>query len=225
MDTIHIQFKINDSLYLKDPDTSVLGRKILSKSIELIDELGFKSFTFKKLGAEIGSPESTIYRYFENKQNLLIYLTSWYWSWVEYRLMLSTINIDDANKRLHNALKVLTHPVEMDTSFSHINEVLLNKIIVSESVKIFYTKNVDDNCKKGFFNVYEQIINRVSEMILAVNPTYKFPYMLVTSILRSVQNQRYFLDHLPQLTDKSINSEDISTFYEDLLFKAIVKND
>ena len=36
----------------------------------MINELGFEAFTFKKLGINIESPESSIYRYFENKHTL-----------------------------------------------------------------------------------------------------------------------------------------------------------
>jgi AcrR family transcriptional regulator len=85
MNTVLANFKIqiNDKIYVKDPETSDLGRKILEQSIILIDEIGFDNFTFKKLGEKIGSNESSIYRYFENKHKLLVYLSSWYWSWME----------------------------------------------------------------------------------------------------------------------------------------------
>ena len=80
----NIKFQISDKIFVKDPETSSLGRNILKESILLIDEIGFEEFTFKKLGQRIGSNESSIYRYFENKHKLLVYLSSWYWSWIEY---------------------------------------------------------------------------------------------------------------------------------------------
>jgi AcrR family transcriptional regulator len=89
----NIKITINEKLYVKDPETSELGRNILKNSIELIDKIGFEAFTFKKLGEQIQSNESSIYRYFENKHKLLMYLSSWYWSWMEYRLLLSLIHI------------------------------------------------------------------------------------------------------------------------------------
>ena len=76
-----VGLKINDSIYIKDPQTSELGKKILTQSIDMIYTLGFEQFTFKKLGEQIGSNESSIYRYFENKHKLLLYLTNWYWTW------------------------------------------------------------------------------------------------------------------------------------------------
>ena len=79
----NIKIQVNSKIYVKDPETSVLGKKIIEQSIILIDEIGFDDFTFKKLGEKIGSNESSIYRYFENKHKLLVYLSSWYWSWME----------------------------------------------------------------------------------------------------------------------------------------------
>ena len=67
----NITITVNDKLYVKNPETSALGKKIIENSILLIDEIGFENFTFKKLGEIIGSNESSIYRYFESKHKLL----------------------------------------------------------------------------------------------------------------------------------------------------------
>jgi AcrR family transcriptional regulator len=78
MKNLQIHIEVNPDLHLKNPDSSELGRRIVSISIEMIYELGFEAFTFRKLGEKIASPESSVYRYFENKHALLIYLVSWY---------------------------------------------------------------------------------------------------------------------------------------------------
>ena len=110
MDKLQLHISISSDLYTKDPDSSVLGQKIVSKSIEMINNLGFEDFTFKKLGLEIGSNESSVYRYFESKHALLVYLINWYWSWIEYKLVFATLNVPSSlffinyltNKRIHN---------------------------------------------------------------------------------------------------------------------------
>jgi AcrR family transcriptional regulator len=101
-----IKIQVNPKIFVKDPETSVLGKKIIEKSIVLIHEIGFEEFTFKKLGELIGSNESSIYRYFENKHKLLVYLSSWYWSWMEYRLVFETNNIVDPVEKLKKAIKI-----------------------------------------------------------------------------------------------------------------------
>ena len=70
----NLKIAVPDKIYIKDPESSELGKRIIEHSIELIDEIGFDSFTFKKLGLKIGSNESSIYRYFESKHKLLLYL-------------------------------------------------------------------------------------------------------------------------------------------------------
>ena len=89
----NIKIAVNDKLYVKDPESSELGKKIIQNSILLIDEIGFDKFTFKKLGLRIGSNESSIYRYFDSKHKLLLYLSSWYWCWMEYRLVFAISNL------------------------------------------------------------------------------------------------------------------------------------
>ena len=91
---IQLHIKMNEKLFLRNPEQSELGRKIILHSIQLIHKNGFEDFTFKKLAKAMGSTEAGIYRYFENKHKLLIYLTAWYWGWLEYQLNFHTHNID-----------------------------------------------------------------------------------------------------------------------------------
>ena len=103
--SIQIRFYLNEGLYLKEPQESKLGRNIIQHSILLIDEFGFESFTFKKLAERIGSTEASIYRYFENKHLLLIFLVNWYWEWVSYLIQINTNNVSDAREKL----KIIIH--------------------------------------------------------------------------------------------------------------------
>ena len=87
--SIEIKISPNEGLYLKEPQDSKLGINIIKYSILMIDEYGFESFTFKKLAKEINSTEASIYRYFENKHLLLLFLVNWYWEWVSYLVLIS----------------------------------------------------------------------------------------------------------------------------------------
>ena len=115
-----IEICVNPSIYLKDPASSDLGKKIIQGSIELIYEIGFEAFTFRKLAKAISSTEASVYRYFENKHKLLVYLTSWYWSWLEYRLVFSIANVENPIVRLERAIIIVTKQVEEDGNFAHI---------------------------------------------------------------------------------------------------------
>lgn len=218
-----VNIKVNQNIYLKNPESSELGKKIITGSIDLINEVGFEAFTFKKLGQAIGSTEASIYRYFESKHKLLLYLNCWYWSWTEYKMMFGLANISSPEERLRKAILLLTQEVSEDNSFMHINELKLNQIVISESSKTYLTKEVDQDNKLGAYAVQKQLVQRVSDIILEINPRYKYPHMLISTVIEGAHLQRYFAEHLPRLTDTSDKDDYITAFYIELVFKAIEK--
>ena len=222
MDTIisNIKIQVNEKIYVKDPETSALGKKIIKQSILLIDEIGFDNFTFKKLGERISSNESSIYRYFENKHKLLIYLSSWYWSWMEYKLVYATTNTTDPREKLRKAITIVTEKVLDDSSTDHINESVLNKIIIAEFTKTFHTKEVDQENKEGFFLIYKKVINRIVSIVNEVNPNYLYAKSLVSTIVEGSLHQHFLTNHLTTITD--CNSTTSTTeFYLNLTEKIL----
>ena len=197
----NIKIQVNPKLYVKDPETSALGKKIIQNSILLIDEIGFEEFTFKKLGEKISSNESSIYRYFENKHKLLVYLSSWYWAWIEYRLVFSTTNIENKLEKLKKAITIVTENIEDDYSTAHVNEAILNKIIIEEFTKTLHNKHVDKENKEGFFLIYKQVNYRIEKMIEEVNPEYPFAKSLVSSIIEGSLHQHFLKNHLKTITN------------------------
>ena len=206
----NIKIQVNPKTYVKDPETSDLGKKIIQNSILLINEIGFEEFTFKKLGEKIGSNESSIYRYFENKHKLLVYLSSWYWAWIEYRLVLSTNNIENKFEKLKKAILIVTETIEDDSKTKHINEAVLNKIIIEEFTKTFHSKQVDEENKEGFFLIYKQVNYRIEKMILDINPDYPFAKSLVSSIIEGSLHQHFLKNHLKTITNcnENVNPSD-----------------
>ncbi len=219
----NILIKVNESLYLKDPETSPLGKKIISEGINLMDELGFDAFNFKKLAEKAGTTEASVYRYFENKHKLLLYVTAWYWSWLNYKVFFNTINVESPRERLTRALDILTTGVLRDNNFSHVDEVKLHKIIISESSKAYLVKEVDNINSEGAYWIYKELVARVSDIILEINADYKYPHMLISTVIEGSHSQRYFAEHLPRLTDVIQGEDAISNFYNEIVFKAIEK--
>ncbi|MFL9830514.1 TetR/AcrR family transcriptional regulator [Flavobacterium sp. ARAG 55.4] len=224
MNNLLDNFKIivNEKLYLKDPETSELGKKIIQNSILLIDEIGLEHFTFKKLGERIRSNESSVYRYFENKHKLAIYLSAWYWGWMEYKLIFATNNIRNPDEKLAKAITVITEKIEDDDSTKHINESVLNKIIIAEFNKTLYTKDVDEENKDGYFFVYKKIINQLASIIQEANPDYPYPKSLASTIVEGSLHQHFLNDHLNTITDCN-ESTSVTSFYFDLANR-ILKN-
>lgn len=216
----NFKIQINENIYLKDPESSNLGRKIIDHSILLIDEIGFEHFTFRKLAEDIASTESSVYRYFENKHQLLVYLTNWYWSWVEYKLVFSTHNIVSSSQKLELALDIVTRPPAKDEQFSHVNEVKLSRIVVSEFSKSYLTKEVDHENEEGYFATFKRLVSRLGEMVREINPKYQFAHSLVSTVIQGALNQQYCRDHFPGLTDFETDDQ-LVEFYKNLVLKQI----
>ncbi|TNE53273.1 MAG: TetR/AcrR family transcriptional regulator [Bacteroidetes bacterium] len=217
----NISILVNEQVYLKSPESSKLGQKIIRGSIDLIDELGFEDFTFKKLASSIQSTEASIYRYFESKHHLLVYLVLWYWGWLEYRMHLRLANIENPKERLKRAVSVLTEKITEDSNFSQINEVKLNRIVISEASKIYLNKKVDSENELGFFLPYKRLVALVSDIITEINPDFKYPHMLVSTVIEGANHQHFFAEHLPRLTDCCDDEDAISHFYQELVLNEI----
>lgn len=218
----NLTIDVPKGIYNKDPQSSDLGKRIISGSIDLIEEIGFEAFTFKKLGIKIGSNESSIYRYFESKYKLLIYLTLWYWAWLEYRFVFETQNIQDLEERLVKGIEVVTRTVESDSNFSHIDEVKLNRIIINDSLKSFLNKEVDQENKEGHFEIYKRLVKRLAQLIHDVNTEYQAPLSLASTIVESALHQHFLKEHLTSITNCN-NSYSPTQFLTDVALKSIKK--
>lgn len=209
---VAIKMKLNEKLYLRDPQETKLGRNIIQHSIMMIDQMGFEDFTFKKLADRIDSTEASIYRYFENKHRLLLFLLSWYWEWLKYCIDLKIMNIEDPKRRLRIALETLVDASHRDDpSTEHVNEALLHRIVIAESAKSYYTKQVDAENQQGLFFTYKALCKALQSMIEEINPNFPYPRALASTLIEMAKSHVYFSEHLPSLTDisfKAGNSED-----------------
>jgi AcrR family transcriptional regulator len=214
---------MNEKLFLRDPEQSELGKKIILHGIQLIYQNGFEAFTFKKLAEAIGTTEAGIYRYFENKHRLLIYLTAWYWSWLEYQVTFQTNNINDPVVKLKMVIKLLATTVESDIRTSHVDKSILNQIIITEGSKAYLTKRVSEDNKDHLFKPYKDLCAVIGNMILECNPRYKYPKSLASTIIEMAHVQNFFMNNLPSLTDFGNNKDEaeIVRFLEGLVFNSL----
>lgn len=224
MSLTSIKINLNHRSYLRDPESTELGRKIISEGIRLINELGFEQFTFKKLAAAIGSTEASVYRYFDNKHKLLVYLVSWYWAWVNFTILYQTNNIKDARERLNRVIDVIASSDLNDPATTHIDEKVLFQIVVAESSKVYHTKDVDADNKEGFFLEMKELCKQVAKVVLEINPVFPYPHALVSTLLETAHQQMFFAEHLPSLTDVTGGThfrDEITRYLKHLAFSAI----
>ncbi len=207
--SIEIKISLNNGLYIKAPQDSKLGRNIIKHSILMIDKFGFESFTFKKLAEEMHSTEASIYRYFENKHLLLLFLVNWYWEWVNYLIKINTINVDDPRKKLKIIIHSFVSASKENPGVTYVNESILHSIVISEGMKAYHTKEVDIENSKGFFKSYKDLAESVSTIINEINSNFKYPFSLATNLFEMSNNHIYFAKHLPRLTDISIEKNEV----------------
>lgn len=220
---LEVQIKMNETLYLRDPEQSELGKNIIKHSIQLIHKNGFESFTFKKLAESIGTTEAGVYRYFENKHKLLVYIISWYWGWLEFQIIYQTKNVKDPKEKLQQVITLLSTTVEDDMMTSHVDESLLHQILIAEGSKSYLTKHVGEDNKQQYFKPYKDLCNSVGEIILECNANYKYPHSLASTIIEMAHLQNFFMHHLPALTDFDQTKKDdqIINFLNHLVFSSI----
>jgi hypothetical protein len=220
---LEVQIKMNETLFLRDPEQSELGKNIIKNAIQLIHKSGFEAFTFKKLAKEIGTTEASIYRYFENKHRLLLYIISWYWSWLEFQISFQTKNVKDPIIKLKQVISLLSSKIEDDILTSHVDEALLHEILITEGSKSYLTRHVSDDNKQKYFKPYKDLCNTVGDLILECNSKYKYPHSLASTIIEVAHLQNFFMHNLPALTDfdKTKNEDQIIEFLTHLVFSSI----
>lgn len=219
----NISIKVNEKIYVKDPSSSNLGQKIIQESLVMIDELGMENFNFKKLAIQLNTTESSIYRYFENKHKLLIFHMSWFWTWLEYRLLFATSNIEDPDEKLAKAIHLIVSPAEDIEYSDNVNIGLLQRIIINESSKAFFSKEVDQENKEGFFMAYKKFCERMRLIIEEINPDYPYAHSLVSTVVEGIQVQKYYADHFLSLSDFQDDHSEIKEMFLQLLRKSIAK--
>jgi AcrR family transcriptional regulator len=221
--TFQLSFKVNAWLYLRDPESSEMGKQIVKTAIDLIYSLGFEQFTFKKLAIEINSTEATIYRYFENKHRLLLYILNWYWCYMEFLVIFRLQNVTDSREKLKTIIDLLTHELPESSGEFDYNKKYLNQIVIAESSKAYLVKEVAEINKNSVFKPYKDLCSRIASVISAYNPAYKYPRSLSSTLIETSHNQQFFSAYLPRLTDIGTkkNTDFTFRFLEDLAFKVL----
>lgn len=220
---LQIQINMNPKLYVRDPELSALGKNIVQHSIIMIHRIGFEEFTFKKLAADIGTTEASIYRYFENKHRLLTYIIAWFWTWLEYQLVYHTNNVASAKDKINVIIKVLTFRLKDEFTFQHIDKNLLYQIAITEGSKPYLTKHVTQDNKDRLFKPYKDLCGRIAQVFQEYKPKYKYPRSLSSTLLEMAHYQFFFKQHLPSLTDFANDKDDtgVIRFLEHLVFSSL----
>ncbi|MGI9160742.1 MAG: TetR/AcrR family transcriptional regulator [Saprospiraceae bacterium] len=220
-----IRIQPSERLALRDPVDTALGRNIVRQGLILMHKLGFEHFTFKKLAEEMNTTEASVYRYFENKHRLLLYILNWYWSYLEYLVMFSLQNMTDPRMRIRRVIELLVRELPPELDNSGYDKKALFEIVVSESSKAYLTREVEEINKVKLFKPYKDLCGRIAGLLSAYNPAYPYPHSLSSTLIEMAHYQYFFMMHLPSLTDFQENKriENIIDFLEHLVFSSLEK--
>lgn len=197
-----IQIQLNEKLYLRDPALSEVGRSIVKQGAIMIEKMGLEDFTFKKLATKLKTNESSVYRYFENKHRLLLYLVDWYWRWMEYLVIVNTNNMKDPYEKIDTILQILLLRMEGDlTTGPDVDKMTLHQLIIKEGSKAYLTNHVTEDNKHQLFKPYKDLCARIAAVFLEVNPNYKYARSLTSTVIEMAHYQYFFMHNLPKLTD------------------------
>jgi AcrR family transcriptional regulator len=213
-----LSIRVSDRLFLKDPESSALGRNILTTSVQIIDEIGMERFTFKKLANTLQTTESSVYRYFENKHMLLLYMSTWYWSWLETYMVFRTANLTDPKDKLRIMISILCKDDWENKVMNSMNLNLLKRIVVSESPKAYMAKQTGNLPMDEIFRGFEQLCLRFEELFRVINPEFRHTRRLSSTMIEGVLQQTFYVTYLTSFSSIEENQKDdsISLFFYDM---------
>jgi len=198
---INISISVHPNTFLRDPKETTLGKKIIKHGIDVLSETGFQCFNFKQLAKQMQSTEASVYRYFENKHMLLVYLSSWYWDYLNYLIEIDTRNITDPQKKLSIAIRTIVNGSTADSPVEYIDQKKLHTIIVEHFFKAMFNKTISTEEKENLFANYRNLNSNLTEIVKAVNPTFKYPCALASTIIKMSIDHSYYADQICSLTE------------------------
>ena len=153
-----------------------------------------------------------------------VYLITWYWSFLEYKVVFSINNMTSCETKLKTIIKIITEePIHEAIKTDFISEFESYKLVIWEGSKAYLTRNVSKDNNDRLFKPYKDLCERFSSVIKEYNPKYKYPHSLASTILEMAHSQKFFKQNLPALTDfpKEEDDKKIILFLESLLFSSL----
>lgn len=210
-----MELAIPQALYLKNPKESRTGNAIIEHAARMIASEGIEHLTFKKLAASCGCTEATVYRYFENKHKLLLYILNIFWIWQEYRMVLNTQNITDPYEKLQHALSVIANPqipVDLGDFGKHILQTAIH-----EGVKIHLSRELADEINNGSLAAYHRLVQRLEDLISSYHSRYAFSAALAVTIIDNALQQLFFIRYFAGMSGKIKTTEMLEIYLNSLI--------
>ena len=216
----NIIIPVSHDIFIKDPLSSALGKRILKESLALIEVKGIEAFNFKMLSSKVECTEAAIYRYFENKNKLLLYYINWYWGWLEYNLVYCTANLESPADKLKMAISLLVEgPLYQENQYLNIHS--LNRVVWEESNKSFMIRELKSDTKSKMLQQFYDFSERLKDLIIAYKPDFPFPKVLVSTLIWSSILNTFSQRDMADLIEENFNGQNKVDFYYNMVFNSL----
>lgn len=221
---VSVIIELSEKFYIKDPQSTILGRKIITESIRQIDKWGLETFTFKSLSLAINSTEASIYRYFANKYKLLVYLTCLYWGGMAYQISFHTTNVTDPLQKLKIIISLLATGKQESVNNSYIGDTYLDqdalvRIVARESLMVYIGKE-----QLQPLNEYQLLCRQTEQIVREINPHYPYASALVDTLFKLTYSAYSSVEHTCLTSEKDtpvLDKPVIGSFLEHLVFSSL----
>lgn len=222
MGPVEFRFRLNENLFLRNPDETSSGRLILRQGLSLMLEIGFEAFTFRKLADKAGITEATVYKYFSNKHRLLQYYFDLYWVWMKELGLLEASRHQDPAQKVRCLLDILCGVWPDKSIMPPVEAVELRALLIAEGLKSLLNKNVDDDNRLKLFSPYKEYCLFLSDELTSVMPQYHYPRSLATVVIEMSHSMEFYMEHLPTLTElaEDRDRQQLSQFFYKLVRSA-----
>jgi len=142
---------------------------------------------------------------------------------MEFLVDFTIQNIQDPKEKLIKIINLLTQSLPESVGQLDYNKSYLNQIVLSESSKVYLIKEVKEINSFQVFKPYKDLCNKISEVMLSLNPTYAYSRSLSSTLIETAHSQQYFSNNLPRLTDISSEQDEkfVFNFLSQLVFSAL----
>lgn len=180
--------QVSENFYLRNPNTTALGKKMIARAIQIIDEVGYSQFTFKILALSINSVEASIYRYFENKEHMLFYMVATYWTATNFRVKFYTQMLRSHEERVYTTIDVLTGIQSAAVPGLDFDQYEALQRIARKNY--FYALTILRNKDNGkeledeLFRVSKEIQDHLSTSIRKLAPSFQHSDLMADTIIK-----------------------------------------
>lgn len=218
MSLVHL--RPDPALSLRDPESTELGRSVLEGGLSLMNAIGLEAFTFRKLAAEIGSTEVTLYKYFPNKQRLLQYYFQLYWLWLRQVCGREVERSRDPQEALRRSVEAICGVWPKDAPPLQLDPEALRLLVIEEGMKSYLHKQVDEDNARRLFAPYKELSAFLAERIKACRRDVPMPRSFATTVIEMAHSLPFAMEHLPSLTELS-SRKDLKQVARHLLHRTV----